>query len=209
MKHFSIFTLILGITLISSACGAKATTTPAVSAVDMQNTAAAVALTMVLQTQAAIPTATPQPTETITNTPAPTNTFLPLPTSETPVALTTVPNNNSGSSGGGDACINNALPTNLQGKNVKIRVNNSTKVAVRLTVYLNQTIPEKVCGYRAYSLEARQSITITDLVEGCFTLWAWNPDQKDYFMVTNGASSCIFESDTPVFEITTSTIKQK
>jgi len=59
MERFSILTLILMIMLIISGCGAKATPPPAVSAVDMQNTSVAVALTMVAQTQAA--TAEPTP----------------------------------------------------------------------------------------------------------------------------------------------------
>lgn len=204
MKCFSILTLLLMVTLIVSACSAKATPPPTISAADMQSTAAAVARTMVAETQAAIPTATPSPTETLTNTPAPTDTFVPLPSSE--VTFAPVPNATSG--GGGD-CIHNALPGSLQGRKVKIRVNNSTKVALTLSVYLNQTTPENVCGYRIYTLEAGGSIVITDLVEGCFTLWAWNPDPKGYFMVTNGASTCIMDTDTPVFHISTRDIRER
>ncbi len=200
MKRFSILTLILLITLIISACGAKAT--PTLSAVDMQSTAAVIALTMIAETQAAIPTATPSPTETVTNTPAPTNTFLPLPSSEMP--STPVPNGNSGA---GDPCINKVLPAVLEGKTVKIRINNSTKASVNVSVYLNRTIPPIVCGYRAYTLDPGQSIVINDMVEGCYTLWAWNPDPKTYFMVTNGASSCLDNSYPWAFDISTRDIK--
>jgi hypothetical protein len=205
MKCFSILTLALVISLTISACGAKATPPPAVSAVDMQNTAAAVALTMYAQTQAAVPTATPiPPTATFTNTPLPTNTFLPLPAAG--VTSTPVPNSNSG---GGEDCVHKVLPDGLQGNPVKIRINNSTKVSVNVTVYLNRTIPPVVCGYRGYVLDPGGALVINDMVEGCFTLWAWNPDPKGYFMVTNGAASCIDSSDPVAFDISTSSIKRR
>ena len=61
MKRFSILTLVL-MTLSMSACGARgAQATPTINAVDIQSTAAVVAFTMVAETQAAIPTATPPP----------------------------------------------------------------------------------------------------------------------------------------------------
>ena len=186
MKYFSILTVVLVSTLIISACGARgAEAIPTVNPVDLQSTMAAAAFTMIAETQAAIPTATPPPpTETPTNTPAPTVTFPPLPASQ--VTLTPVPNSNSG---GGDPCINKALPAVLQGETVKIRINNSTKAALAISVYLNQTVPQIVCGYRTYTIEPGQSLILNDLVEGCYTLWAWNPEPDDYFIVTNGASS--------------------
>jgi hypothetical protein len=198
MKRFSILTLILMITLIISACGTEAP--PTVNA-DLPSTAAVVALTMIAETQAAIPTATPvPPTETATNTPLPlpTNTFLPL------SLLTQTPNGDSESA---DPCENKVLPPVLEGKTVKIRINNSTKVTVNVSVYLNRTIPPIVCGYRAYVLEPGNSLVINDMVEGCFTLWAWNPDQDNYFIVTNGAASCIDSSNTWAFDISTRDIR--
>ncbi|HLF75223.1 MAG TPA: hypothetical protein VI524_12795 [Anaerolineales bacterium] len=207
MKYFSILTLVLMSTLIISACGAQATPPPTVNVVELQITAAAVALTMIAETQAAIPTATPiPPTETFTDTPAPTNTFPPLPSSE--ATFTPVPNGNSG---GGDPCINQVLPATLVGDPVKIRINNSTKADVSFSIYLNQTTPQgaqSVCGYRAYTISAGQSIVLNDLVEGCYTLWAWNPDPEEYFIVTNG-TSCIDNADTWVFDITTGSIRLK
>jgi len=204
MKSFSILTRVLIITLIISGCGARgAQATPTVNAVDLQSTIAVAAFTIVAETQAAIPTATPPPpTETPTNTPAPTVTFPPLPASQ--VTLTPVPNSNSG---GGDPCINKVLPAVLQGETVKIRINNSTKVALAISVYLSQTVPQSVCGYRTYTIEPGQSLILNDLVEGCYTLWAWNPDPQAYFIVTNGASSCIDNSETWAFDISTNSIK--
>ncbi len=200
MKLYSRFTLVLMSTLIMSACGAQAT--PTVNAVDLQSTIAVAAFTIVAETQAAIPTATlPPPTETPTNTPAPTVTFPPLPASQ--VTLTPVPNSNSG---GGDPCINRVMPAPLQGKTIKIRINNTTKVALALSVYLNQTTSQSQCGYRTYNVDPGQAVVINDLVEGCYTLWAWNPDPKGYFIVTNG-TNCIDNSDAWVFDISTNSIK--
>ena|SRR5687768_3355809 len=202
MKCFSVLTLVLTTTLILSACGAQATPTPIGSAVDIQGTVAAAAFTMVAETQAAIPTATPPPpTATFTDTPAPTNTLLALPSSEG--TFTPVP---GGNSGGGDPCINQVLPAPLPGETVRIRIDNSTEAALSLTLYLNQTGPEGECGYRSYALAPGQFVLINDLVEGCYTLWAWNPDPEDYFIVTNG-TSCIDNSDPWVFDISTSSIK--
>lgn len=204
MKCFSRLMLTLTITLVMSACGAKAIPTPTVDVVAMQSTMAAAAFTMIAGTQAAIPTATPPPTATITDTPAPTNTFLPLP--GTAGALTPV---SGGNSGGGDPCVNQTLPATLQGKTIKIRMNNSTKARLAISVYLSQTTPQSVCGYRNYTLEPGQALVLNDLVEGCYTLWAWNPDPKEYFIVTNGASSCLDSSYTWVFDISTRRIEPR
>ena len=203
MKRFSILTLTLVITLIASACGARAAqaTPPAtVNALDIQSTLAAVALTMIAETQAAIPTATA--TATLTDTPAPTNTFPPLPTS----AVTTTPGPN-GSSGTADPCINKVMPTKLAGDPVKVRINNSTRAAVSFSIYLNQTTPQSECGYRAYTIDPGQSLILNDLVEGCYSLWAWNPDPDEYFMVTTGTSCMTDSADTWVFDISTGSIK--
>ena len=204
MKRFSIPTQALAqvlaqalvITLVISACGAKET--PTANPVDLQSTMLAAASTLVAETQASIPTATPlPPTATLTNTPLPTNTFLPLPT----VGPASTPN-----PGAGDPCINQVLPATLVGDPVKIRINNSTKAAISFSIYLNQTTPQGKCGYRAYTIDPGQSLVLNDLVEGCFTLWAWNPDPDSYFIVTNG-TSCIDSSEPSVFDISTSSIK--
>ena len=199
MRRFSILTLM---TLILSACGAQATPAPTVHVIGLQSTAAAVAITMIAETQAAIPTATPPPpTATFTDTPAATNTIPPLPSLD--ATFTSIP---SGDSGGVDPCINTVLPATLVGDSVKIRIDNSTKATVSLTVYLNQTAPQNVCGYRSYTLAPGENIVLNNLVEGCFTLWAWNPDPKEYFIVTNGTSCIDTSLDTWVFDISTSRI---
>lgn len=202
MKRFLILTLIL-IALSSSACGTRAIPAPTVDVAALQGTMAAAAFTMVAETQAAIPTATPvPPTATSTNTPLPLPTLTPisLPSSEIPV--TPVP---SGNSGGGDPCVNQVLPATLVGQTVRMRINNSTKATLSFLIYLNQTAPQNVCGYRAYTIEPGQFLVLNDLVEGCYTLWAWDPDPKEYFIVTNG-SSCIDNSNNWVFDISTRSI---
>jgi hypothetical protein len=200
MIRFSRLTLLLMITLILSACGTPAA--PTASPIDLQGTIAAAAVTVIAETQAAIPTATPlPPTATITNTPLPTLTFIPLPSS--PVTFTPMPGNNSG---GSDPCINKTMPETLQGKPVRIRLDNSTKSKVSVTVYLNQTVPNGQCGYRSYTIDPGQNIVLNNLVEGCYTIWAWDPDPDNYFMVTNG-TNCLDTSDSWVFGISTSSIR--
>lgn len=200
MKHYSVLTLVLMIMLLVSGCGTQAA--PTASPVDFQGTVAAAAFTVIAETQAAIPTATPiPPTATSTNTPIPTNTIPPL--TSLPGTLTPVP---GGNSGGEDPCINKTLPESLQGDPIRMRLNNSTKAKVSATVYLNQTGPQGVCGYRSYSIDPGQFIVLNDLVEGCYTLWAWNPDPDSYFIVTNG-TSCLDDSDTWVFNISTNSLR--
>ena len=77
-----------------------------------------------------------------------------------------------------------------------------------MTVYLNQTVPKIECGYRTYNLDPGGSVAINDMVEGCYTLWAWNPDPKEYFIVTNG-TNCLDNSNTWVFDISTRRIELK
>jgi hypothetical protein len=200
MKRFSTLTLALMLALIISACGAQATPIPTVDPVDIQNTMAAAAFTMIAETQAAVPTSTPPPTPT--DTPVPTITLPPLPTLD--ATFTAAP---SGDSGGTDPCINQVLPATLVGDPVKIRVNNTTKVALSFSIYLNQTTPQVKCGYRAYTIEPGQALVLNDLVEGCFTLWAWNPDPEEYFIVTNGTNCLNESSDTWTFDISTSSLR--
>jgi hypothetical protein len=75
-----------------------------------------------------------------------------------------------------------------------------------ISVYLQQAQPGDVCGYRSYTLAPQEPLVINDLVEGCYTLWAWNPDPKDYFMVTNG-TSCLDTSKSWTFDISPRSIE--
>jgi hypothetical protein len=192
MKRFPILTLALAVTVILSACGASdAGSTPTVSPVDLQLTVVAAAYNSIAETQAALPTATIPPTSTITNTPLPTATFMPTPTPAPPTA--NVP-------GAGDPCLTTVLPASLTGNKIKIRIDNPTKSTLMVSVNLHQAAPQGQCGYRGYSLDPQGSLVITDLVEGCYSIWAWNPEPKDYFMVTNG-TDCLNSSGNWAFDI--------
>ena len=206
MKRFSILTQALLVMLTISACGVSVSqATPTVNLVDLQITALAAASTLMAETQAAIPTSIPpQPTATATLPPIPTvgPTFTPNPEG---VAVT--PTLAEGL-GGGDPCINQVLPASLPGQKIKIRIDNPTKASIMVSVNLQSGNPQGICGYRGYALAAQQSLVITDLVEGCYSIWAWNPDPKGYFMVTNG-TSCLNNSKSWTFDISTSEIKLK
>lgn len=112
----------------------------------------------------------------------------------------------SGNSNAGDPCINQLLPASLTGQPIKIRIDNPTKAAIMVSFNLQQSGPQGLCGYRAYSLTAGQSLVINNLVEGCYSVWAWNPDPKNYFMVTNG-TSCLNGSSNWTFDISPNGIK--
>ena len=203
MKHCSILAQLLIITLIISACGAgsEAQTTPTIDPVDLQSTMVAAASTLVAETQAAIPTATIPPTATVTNTPAFTATIPPLPTLGATFTASPQANPNAN-----DPCITTLLPAALEGETIRIRIDNPTRSTIMVSVNLQQSGPGTVCGYRGYTLTAGQSLVINDLVEGCYTIWAWNPIPEEYFIVTNG-TSCLDNSTTWTFDITPNGIR--
>jgi hypothetical protein len=204
MKHFSALTIVV-IALLISACGAPAA--PTMQAVDVQNTAVAAAFTVVAQTQAAIPTNTPRPpTETPTQTPLPTETPLPLPTSATVISSpTTAAVSNSNNSGSGtDPCATRVLSA-PEGKETIIRIVNTTKLGVTLSIYLNETASKGACGYRGYTIGKNNDVVITDLVQGCYNLWAWSENGKGKFYSTG--YGCINNSDKWTFEIRENNIK--
>ncbi len=197
MKRLSILTLIL-ITTIISACGAEPV--PTVNPVDIQNTAVAAAQTMVAQTQAAVPTATPiPPTETATETPLPTDTPVSLPTLDVTLTVTTAPvSNNSG----GDPCATRVLSPS-QGRETIIRVVNTTKVAITVSMYLNETAAHGECGYRGFTLSKNNDIVFTDLVQGCYNLWAFSSSSD----VNARGGGCINNPDKWTFEVRADSIK--
>jgi hypothetical protein len=206
MKRLSIFTVLVVAMLIVSGCGAEPAT-PTMSAVDVQNTAVAAAMTMIGETQAAIPTDTPlPPTETPTQTPLPTDTPLPLPTLNVTLTSTTAPvsNNNTSGGNGTDPCATRILAPK-QGRSTIIRVANTTSVTVTVSLYLNETASHGECGYRSFQLSKNNDIVFDDLVQGCYNLWAWSNDTKKKFNV-NGYG-CINNTDKWTFEVKEDNIK--
>jgi hypothetical protein len=200
------FTILFTIALLMSACGAQAA--PTMSAADVQLTAVAAAFTVVAQTQAAIPTATSlPPTETASPTPLPTNTPLSLPTSETlAVQATLTPAAAAGGAATPYFCDTRVLSWSPKGRATVIRIVNTTKAPVTVSVYLNETQDHNECGYRSYSLAKGSDVVIGDLVQGCYNLWAWSTDPK---VSVNAASpsSCINNPDKWTFEISADRIK--
>jgi hypothetical protein len=204
MKRLSIFTVIVLTTLIASACGAEPPP-PTMNAVDVQNTAVAAALTMVAETQAAIPTNTPlPPTETPTETPLPTDTPLPLPTLNVTLTSTTAPVVSSNTNTGVDPCATRVLSPK-KGRETVIRVVNATNVTITVSMYLNETASHGECGYRGFTLSKNNDIVYTDLVQGCYNLWAWSDDSKGKFR--SSGYGCINNPDKWTFEVRADNIK--
>jgi len=196
--------LIFGITLclLATACSSGQAAVPTVNPLDIRNTAEAAAFTMVAQTLAAIPTATlPPPTETPTQTPLATNTPLPLPTTSINLpTATTVANT------GGDPCATRILSGSPKGRATVLRIVNTVKAAVTVSLYLNETADHNECGYRTYNLGSRDSVTITDLVQGCYNLWAFNNDSKNLVNAGSG-TICVNNPDKWTFEISQTSIR--
>jgi hypothetical protein len=140
--------------LLASACGSQETPTP--NPVDIQHTAEAAALTLVAETQAAVPTATSvPPTEPPSPTSPPTSTPIPLPTSETPGTLP--PNaptftqaapqaRPTSDSGGGESNCNQPL-TSWQGPTANFSINNQTKPEGTIVLSMYVVTELNQCGY--------------------------------------------------------------
>jgi len=148
------------------ACGPEPE--PTMSAEDVQGTAVAAAWTMVAETQAAIPTATPiSPTDTPAPTPIPTMTVAPLvlPTQPPVVAQPTATTASSG-----DDC-DHILASDAAGPTSPIRIINETKAPMNISLYLAKT-PFGECGYRGFSVPKNNSITI-EFPQGAIYGYAW------------------------------------
>ena len=202
MKKFKILFIFSILALIASACGAEPI--PTMNAADVQSTAVAAAFTMIAQTQAAMPTATPlPPTNTPTATPLPTDTPASLPTV---AGSPTVAAASGGASGAAtvDPCSTRVL-SDPPGRETIIRIVNTTNVAATVSMYLNETAGQGACGYRGYTLSKNNDVVITDLVQGCYNLWAWSDDPRGNF--NSSGYGCINNSDKWTFEISSGTIK--
>jgi len=201
MKHLKFPAILFLIALIGSACAPQAA--PTMNAADVQSTAVAAAFTMVAQTQAAIPTATPlPPTESPTETPLPTNTPVALPTLQ--VSPTTAAQAAAPTSAGADPCSTRVL-SGPKGKETTIRIVNTTKVPVKVSIYLNETAGQGACGWGYVELAKNADTVITSWVQGCYNLWAWSDDPKGKFNSSGGG--CINNPDKWTFEVGTGSVK--
>ena len=153
--------LIIGSVLILLASACAPQSTPTVNPADIQHTAEAAAFTMVAETQAAIPTATPlPPTETPSQTPMPSVTPIPLTTLGTQEGLATgavlstglptftqqaLPQSTANSTNNQDIC--NQPLTSWQGPTANFSIANQTKPqgTIVLSMYVVTTLNQ--CGY--------------------------------------------------------------
>jgi hypothetical protein len=163
------------------------------SAADVQGTAVAAAWTMVAETQAALPTATPiPPTDTPIPTLPPTSTPIPLPTQ----SFSVVPTNtlSSETTTSGDICQDSKhlIPSDAAGPKTTIKIVNEYKVPATISLYLNKTVFGE-CGYRSFQL-AKNGSVVTTLPQGCYSAWAWSTDAKESFNA-EGYALCANNSD--------------
>ncbi len=201
MKHPTLLSILFLIALITSACAPQAA--PTMNAADVQSTAVAAAFTMVAQTQAAIPTATPlPPTDTPTVTPLPTDTPVALPTlALSPTAAVQAA---ATTSSGTDPCSTRVL-SGPKGKETTIRIVNKTKVPVKVSIYLNETAGQGACGWGYLELGKGADTVISSWVQGCYNLWAWSDDPKGKF--NSSGYGCINNPDKWTFEVNSGSIK--
>jgi len=159
------------IAFLLAACGPESE--PTMTAEDVQGTAVAAAWTMVAETQAAIPTATPIPPTPIPSaTPLPTNTAPPLEVPTQPVAVVPSPTTQSDK----DNC-DKLLEAEPDGPDFPLKIINETKAQVNLSLYLEKT-PFGMCGYRGYQIGPRGEILVR-FPQGVIYGYAWvNDPQK-------------------------------
>jgi hypothetical protein len=188
--------LILGLTILLSACGPKAE--PTIDAASVQATALAMAYTMSAQTQAAIPTATETlvPTETPT-LPPPTATFA-LPTFPAlDQATATKASSNDG------PCYHTMMP-DPPGQKFVLRILNTNKAPVSGSICLYQDRGQGVTGIIGVSL-ARNGDVILNVPQGCYSAYFWVNDPKTP-STASGSALCANNSDKWTMKIGANTV---
>jgi hypothetical protein len=160
--------ILVALGLLLSACGGEPAA-PTMSGADIEGTAVSAALTMVAQTQAAIPTATPlPPTETPSPTPLPTFTPQPLviPTLEqvilpTATTASSDPNN-----------CNRALNLAEAGPMKNVRIENTLKTQVNLSLNLWEPNLFGQCGALSFVINKSEKRKI-EIPSGSWYAYAW------------------------------------
>jgi hypothetical protein len=179
MKRILIAFAIL--TLVLTSCGPEPE--PTMSPADVQGTAMAAAMTMVAETQAAIPTATPiPPTEAPTATPFPTNTVPPLGIGSPTQSIATQPgsvlptNTTAASVGGNDPCMQPL--TTWEGESARVRIVNNTKPKGHVVIALGfSTTAFGQCGIISASFD---NVTTINIPVGTFWASAFVDGKKDF-----------------------------
>lgn len=187
--------LILGMTILLAACGAKGT--PTIDAASVNATAVSMAYTMAAQTQAAIPTATATQPPTATFTlPPPTPTFLALPT----LGATAT------KAAAGDGPCYHAMMPDPPGKKFTARVWNTNKVPVSGNICLySDKSGHKVTGVIGISL-GRNADVILSVPQGCYSAYFWVNDPKTP-STASGSALCANNSDKWTFKITANNVQ--
>jgi hypothetical protein len=129
-------------------------------------------MTMVAETQAAIPTATPVPP---TNTPEPTftatNTVAPLDVSTQSLEIATQPVAVQATATTSANDCDKPLASAPAGPHSPIKIINQTKAAVNVSLWVDKTDFGE-CGYRGYSIPKNNSISI-QFPQGNIYGYAW------------------------------------
>ncbi|MEW6401436.1 MAG: hypothetical protein AB1649_06520 [Chloroflexota bacterium] len=176
--------VLLTLTVLLTACGPQAT--PTANPADVQGTAVAAAWTMVAETQAAIPTATPlPPTNTPSPTALPTFTQVALPTS-TFAALPTA--TQASQAADPNSCL---VPLDLgeAGPTVPIRIENESGGTIRVSLTMYEKNAFGQCGaVGPYDLGKNGKENIS-LPRGKWFAYAWVTYQNG----SSGTSSGSFE----------------
>ena len=174
--------LILAITVLLTACGAKAT--PTIDAPAVQASAVAMAFTMAAQTQSAMPTATLIP-------PSPTATF-PPPASPTAFALPTFPIIMPTATLASTGTCSVPLAKNPTGRMTTLRILNENKAQVQGSICLAKT-PFGEFGVIGVVLSRNQDIILT-VPQGCYSAYFWVNNPKKQSTAT-GYGLCMNNSD--------------
>jgi hypothetical protein len=187
--------------LLASACAPQGTPTP--NPVDIQHTAEAAALTLVAETQAAVPTATSvPPTNPPSPTSPPTSTPIPLPTSETPGALP--PNaptftqaapqaRPTSDSGGGENNCNQPL-TSWQGPTANFSIANQTKPEGTIVLSMYVVTELNQCGYLIITGDSFSG-PIGQYSAGAFITGKQNLKAFGSFRITEGNWAIVVKND--------------
>lgn len=188
--------LILGLTVLLAACGAKPE--PTIDAVSVNATAVAMAFTMSAQTQAAIPTATETlvPTETPTLPP-------PSPTFELPTfpALNQATATKASTDDG--PCYHVMMP-DPPGKKFVLRILNTNKAPVSGSVCLYQDRGHGVTGIIGVSLTKNGDIVLS-VPQGCYSAYFWVNDPKTP-STASGSALCANNTDKWTMKISANTV---
>ena len=190
--------LIMGVvlSLAASACAPQAA--PTTNPLDIQHTAEAGALTMVAQTEAAIPTETlVPPTEMPSPTLRPTLTPITSPTSG--VSPTQTPTAVSQSSGSTQDNCNKAL-TSWEGPTAKLNLANETKPKGLVTLSLSVITERGECGYLSQQFESSASLSGP---VGQYSAFAFVDGQKNFqvsggFRIAQGSWTIVVKNESIV-----------